>query len=80
MISAASTAPERTFASASSRFCTSTRSIAVNSVFVYVLMSSFWLPRRIVPRFSGTWLRNATRGFSGPLESAKPISVAIAIG
>ena len=47
---------------------------------MYVSTSIFWLPSRIVLRFSGTWLRNATRGFSGPDDSAKPISVAIAIG
>ena len=28
----------------------------------------------------GTWLRKATRGVSGPRESAKPISTAIATG
>ncbi len=28
----------------------------------------------------GTWLRKATRGFSGPLEIAKPTSTAISTG
>ena len=32
------------------------------------------------PLLGGTWLRKATRGFSGPRESAKPISTAITIG
>ena len=29
---------------------------------------------------SGTWLRKATRGVSGPRDSAKPISTAITTG
>ena len=80
MITAASTAPDRTFSRASSRLATGTCSIALKSSFVYVRMLSFSLPSRIVSRFSGTRLRNATRGLSGPLDSANPISVAIAIG
>ena len=80
MTSAASTSPERTFSSASRRLRTGTRSTAPNSESEYVSTLIDSPPSGIVCCWGGISSRKATRGLSGPLESAKPISSAIAIG
>ena len=80
MMSAARAWPLRTVSSARSRLSTSIRSTALKSWSVYVLTSICSLPSLIVCSFGGIWLKNASRGFSGPLDSAKPISSAIATG
>ena len=80
MISAASALPDFTCETACSRFSTSMRLTEPNSLFVYVLMSIVLLPSLIVCWLGGILLRNARLGLSGPLESAKPMSSAIATG
>ncbi len=78
-ISAASASPDWTISRACSSLETSMQSIREQSSPRAPVMSSCWPPITSgVP--SGTSFRNATRGFSGPRESAKPISTAIAIG
>ena len=46
----------------------------------YFDTSIFWPFRSSTLAEGGTRLTNATRGFSGPREIAKPISTAITIG
>ena len=80
MISAASASPDLTLSSASAREWTRIGLIAWNSWLVYFDTSIDWPPRSILLADAGTWFRKATRGFSGPRDSAKPISSAITIG
>ena len=80
MISPASALPVRTCSSACSRFSTSMRSTEPKSLSVYVLMSIVLLPSLICCWLGGILLRKARLGFSGPLDSAKPMSSAIATG
>jgi hypothetical protein len=79
-INAAAAWPERTLEIASSRELTFTGLIESNSCLAYWEMLIFWLPNRMVPWPGGTWLRIATVGLPGGLDSANPIISAIAIG
>ena len=80
MIRPARALPVRTCSSTCSRFSASIRSTDVKSLSVYVLMSIVLLPSLIFCWLGGILLRNARLGFSGPLDSAKPMSSAIATG
>ena len=77
---AASTSPSRTFAMASSLVSTSTGSIERSSGPASRATSIRCPPNSTSLAESGTRFAKATWGFSGPRESAKPMSVAITIG
>ena len=78
-ISAPSTSPDSTFSRASSSLETGTHSIRSQSSLLAPSRSKSSPP--ICSGVSGgTSLRKATRGFSGPALSAKPIRTAITIG
>ena len=80
MIRAASASPERTLSSASRREWTVTGSTDLNSWLEYLEASILVPPTWNLLALGGTSLRNATLGFSGPRESAKPSSSATTIG
>ena len=78
-IRAARTSPDWTICRACSSLETSMQSIREQSS-PRALVTSSCCPLITSGVPAGISLRNATRGFSGPRESAKPISTAIAIG
>ena len=80
MISAPSTSPDLTLAIASFSLETGTGSMRLKISFAYFDTSTRVPPRSSTLAAGGTWLRKATRGFEGPRERAKPISVAMMIG
>ncbi len=78
-ISAASASPDSTMSRACSSLETGMHSIREQSSLRAPAMSNF-VPASTNGCSWGTWLRKATRGVSGPRESAKPISTAITTG
>ena len=68
----------RPSASASARVATAHRVDRLEQLVGVALdASSCWPPTWNATAPGGTWLRNATRGLSGPRDSARPISTAI---
>ncbi len=80
MISAARTSPSATLSSASSRLLTATHSMRSQSWSNAASWENPPSPSSSPPFSAAISLKKATRGLSGPRETAKPISTARTIG